>query len=281
MHRDTAHLAFSKRDFWLCLARAFAPPAAGQNYLDTFRTDLPADLVAIADEMGLQFGAEVEDFRAAAARIADSLELQKLYAALFLTPPAPVMLNTGIYLDGTLLGDSEQELNAFYARHGFERHPEFRDLNDTPGVQCEFLGLLYDKVGRHALANEDMDAMACIAEAERFIARYPRRWITPCLRDLERACETAGLNGVYVHLARILWLTVEETVSVAAGRLDAVPEVVLPEGSSLGVGAITAEDLAEIACRLEEAGLGYDHVAQHEGWSDEAFAARRAADVRT
>lgn len=278
MHRDTALLAFSKRDFWLCMARAFAPPATGTDYLEAFQNALPDDLEAIADEIGLHLGAEIADLRGSAATFGDPMELQKLYAALFLTPPTPVMINTGFYLDGGIMGDSESGMSESYARHGFERHQHFRDLNDTPGVQAEFLALLFEKAGEKGRAGDDIEVRAHLAQAEAFLSDYVCRWITPFLRDLETVSRDHGVNAVYAHLARLIWLAAEgsvaapEVVEIKAGMAS------LPTGSSRGIGALTAEDLAEIAFRLQCDGLTWDHVAQNDGWDDAVFAARCARD---
>jgi len=275
MHRDTALLAFSKRDFWLCMARAFAPPATGTDYLEAFQNALPDDLEAIADEIGLHLGAEIADLRSAAAALSDPMELQKLYAALFLTPPTPVMINTGFYLDGGIMGDSEAGMSDAYAHHGFERHQHFRDLNDTPGVQAEFLALLFEKAGEKARAGDDIEARAHLAQAEAFLSDFVCRWITPFLRDLEAVSRDHGVNAVYAHLSRLVWLAAEgsvaapEVVEIKAGMAS------LPRGSARGIGALTAEDLAEIAYRLERDGLAWDHVAQNDGWDDAVFADRR------
>ncbi|MGY6535273.1 MAG: molecular chaperone TorD family protein [Pararhodobacter sp.] len=276
MYRDTALLAWSKRDFWLCMARAFAPPATSADYLEAFQTALPDDLETISQEIGLHLGAEIADLRAAAAALGDPIDLQRLYAGLFLTPPTPVMVNTGFYLDGAVMGDSEEAIAAAYARLGFERHQHFRDLNDTPGVQAEFLALLFDKAGEKARAGEDIEARAWNAEAEAFLSAFVCRWITPFLRDLERASRDHGVNAVYAHLARLVWLGVES--SVAAPEVAEIKAGMdsLPRGSARGIGALTAEDLAEIAYRLQRDGLTWDHVAQNDGWDNAVFAARRA-----
>jgi TorA maturation chaperone TorD len=281
MLSHTAATAYARRDFWLCLARAFAPPATGPDYLRAFQSDLPDDLDAIAEEMGLAIGAEIRSLKEVAARIAEPLELRKLYAALFLTPPTPVMLNACFYMDGGLKGAAEQALDEIYARHGFQRNSHFRDLNDTVGVQAEFLALLYDRAGDKAKAGEDIDARAYLSQAEAFVAEYPCRWITPFLRDLEAASRDQGVNPVYAYLARMIWLSVEgsvaapEVIQIKAGMAS------LPRGSARGIGALTAEDLAEIAWCLERDGLTWNHVAQNEGWDDAVFAARQARGENT
>ncbi len=275
MTRQLAATAHARRDFWLCLARAFAPPAGG-DYHTAFAEDLPADLEAIAAEIGLELGAQIAAFRDAAAQAEDAQALQKLYAGLFLTPPAPVMINAGYYIDGGLMGATEKALNEWYGLHGFARHEHFRDLSDTVAVQCEFLSLLYDKAGTAAEADEDLEAMAYVGEAERFLAEYPRHWVTPMLRELEGAVERRGVTPAYAHLLRVLWLAVEEAVTRAGSRIEKARSADLPRGSSRGMGALTAEDLAEIAFRLERDGLAWDHVAALDGWDDSVFERRRA-----
>lgn len=264
----------ARRDLWLCLARALAPPAAGR-FLDAFQTDLPRDLDAIAGEIGLEIRTEIDAFTAAARRLPDALELQRVYARLFVTPPVPVFMNTGIYLDGAFLGPSELDINGWYARHGFERHPEFRDLNDHAAVQLEFVAILYEKAMQSVLAGDDMQGLAYATEAERFLVAYPRRWATAFLAGLERATLELGLNGAYTHLARILWHAIEQQTRTSAAHLEAAPAATFPEGSNRGMGPLTAEDLAEIAFRLEAAGLGYAHVKALPEWRDDAFAQRK------
>lgn len=280
MLNQTAATAYARRDFWLCLARAFAPPATGSDYLNAFQTDLPDDLAAISEEMGLAIGAEIQSFREAASRLAEPLDLQKLYATLFLTPPTPVMVNACFYIDGGPKGAAEQALEGIYARHAFQRHTHFRDLNDTVGVQADFLALLYDRGGDKAKAGEDIDARAYLAQAEAFTADYPCRWITPFLRDLESVSRDHDVNPVYAHLARMIWLAVEG--STRAPQLTEIKDGMadLPQGSARGIGALTAEDLAEIAYRLDCDGLAWDHVAANDGWDDAVFEARRAERKR-
>lgn len=265
----------TNRDLWLCLARAFAPPAGGPFY-DSFTNDLPEDLAAIGEEIGLNIGVELDGFMAEVRRLPDAVEIQRLYAALFVTPPAPVFMNTGIYLDGAFLGPSELDLNAWYSRHGYERHPGFHDLNDHTAVQFEFVALLYDKAAKAAFSNEDMDALAYATEAERFLNAYPKRWSTPFLQSLETACLARSLCSVYVHLAKIAWLAIEHALNRGTARVELDAAADFPAGSSRGVGALTAEDLAEIAVHLEAASLDYSHIRALPEWREEAFAIRKA-----
>jgi TorA maturation chaperone TorD len=274
MARHQGEQYASQSDFWLCLARAFAPPAAG-DYHRAFTEDLPSDLDAIALEIGLNVTKELEGFSVAARFLPDALELQRLYAALFVTPPVPVIMNTAVYLDHAFLGPSENDLSDWYARHGFERHPEFRDLNDHVAVQFEFIGLLYRKAADRAFAGEEMEALAFATEAERFMPQHPKRWITAFLGTLEAACAERQLNIVYVHLTRIAWHAIEHHLQASAVRFE-VDEGSYPKGSARGTGPLNAADLAEIAYRLQCSGLGFDHVKALPEWSDAAFGARLA-----
>lgn len=274
----TAAHAYARRDLWLCLARAFAPPG-GADYLAAVREALPEDLASIGDELGLALGPETEALRAAAAGLADPVDLQRLYAALFLTPPIAASLNSGLYLDGGMMGDSTRALEEIYGRHGLSRHTHFRDLTDSVGVQAEFLGQLYGRAGARAEAGDDMEAKAYLAEADGFAARFPARWATPFLRDVERASQAAGANRFYAHLARVLWLAVEAMRVQPAAPVRYAGLDLLPPGSARGIGALSAEDLAEIAVRLEGDGLGWEHIKTQPNWDDAVHAARRTREA--
>ncbi|BCX16679.1 MAG: hypothetical protein KatS3mg117_0361 [Geminicoccaceae bacterium] len=271
----TPTLLRSRAELWLVLARAFAQPS-GPAYHTAFRDDLPEALASIAAELGIEAGECLRELAAAAAALAEPLDLERLYAALFLVPPAPVATNTAIYLDGALLGPSELEMNRAYERHGFVRDPAFRDLADHPTPQFEFVGRLYERAAEALDAGEEMRALALASEAERFLARFPRRWVTPFVAALERACGEAGRNAAYLWLGRFLWLALEHELGRSAVRFED-SERALPEGSSRGLGEPTAEDLAEIAVRLEAAGLGFDHVRALPAWREDVYLARRAA----
>lgn len=266
----------SKRDFWLCLARAFAPPRSDAEFHRSFSEDLPQDLSSITEEIGLNIVVEIDALNKAARKLPDALEIQRLYAALFVTPPVPVFMNTGIYMDGGFLGPSELDIQSWYAKHGFERHAEFRDLNDHAAVQFEFASLLFQKAADRAFTNEDVEALAYATEAERFLNAFPRRWITAFLAAIETACSQHGHSDVFIHLGRIAWLAIEDNLATGTARHEFTATASFPKGSSRGLGPLNAEDLAEIAFRLEVAGLSYTHVKDLPEWRDEAFTKRKS-----
>lgn len=266
--------AYSRRDLWLCLARAFGKPE-GAEFRNVFTAHLADDLQAIAEETGLVAHEDIAALRVHAAKLGNDLDLMRLYSKLFIAPPTPVVLNTGFYMDGGKTGQVEQELRALYARHGVAKNDALRDFHDAVPIQLEFLSFLFGRAGDHAMSGQNMEARAYMAEADSFIASYPVQWCNPFLRDLEKACAVDGLNRAFEHLARILWLAVEQ--ARAGAPIEALPAGAgLPQGSSRGLGDVTAQDLAEVAYRLEQAGLAWDHVAANEAWSEDVFAARRA-----
>ena len=264
--------AYSRRDLWLCLARAFGKPE-GDDFRDVFIRHLADDLQAIAEETGLVAHQDIAALRTDAAKLGEGLDLLQLYSRLFIAPPAPVVLNAGFYMEGGKTGHVEQDLRALYARHGVAKSDTMRDFHDAVPIQLEFLSFLYGRAGDYAKAGQNMEARAYIAEAESFIARYPVRWCSPFLREMDKACAEHDLNHAYAHLARILWLAVEK--ARAGAPIQALPAGAdLPQGSSRGLGEVTAQDLAEVAYRLEQAGLAWDHVAANDAWDDEVYAAR-------
>jgi hypothetical protein len=71
--------------------------------------------------------------REAAAGLDGPEALLRLYAGLFLTPPAPV------HLTAAVLGNAAFEIEQWYARHGFIRCAGFHDLADHVTAQLEFV----------------------------------------------------------------------------------------------------------------------------------------------
>ena len=197
------------------------------DYLDAFQPCLPDDLAAIGEESACT-SAPRSPTCAPPPGIADPLELQKLYAALFLTPPTPVMVNTGCYIDGGIMGVSRPLGRRLCRATASKRHEHFRDLNDTVGVQAEFLAMLFERA----------------ASQRRWRARISRpapTWPRP--REPVRLCLSLDhafparpgatsrdhdVNPVYAHLARLIWLAVgrghagPRTAPMKAG-MDSLP----------------------------------------------------------
>jgi TorA maturation chaperone TorD len=225
--------------------------------------------------------AAIEDLRGCVAEFDEPMSILQLYSALFLTPPAPVHLNTSVYLDGSLLGGSEYEMRHWFARHGLSGSGPGA-LADRVDANLEFVAELFRRASLAIDAGAPMDGLAQAAEARRFLAAYPRRWLAPMRAACADACRTSGHPPVYVHLLDILAGAIDaEVVKEVAPSPDVALSTAYPPGSSRGIGAPTAEDLAEIAFRLKESGLSFDHVRGHSGWRDETFAMRCKDNNRT
>ena len=262
--------------FFLTLARAFAPPRE-PAVAAAFGDDLPLDLEEMAAELGYDLGAAPERLRAAAAAVSGPEALLKLYSGLFLTPPVRVHLDAAFYLDGAVLGHAALAIEQCYAQHGFVRRPEFHALPDHVTAQLEFVFLLFDRAAQAMVAGESMQALALAAEARRFLAAFPRRWLQRLRPALEKTCRERHLPPVYPALAEALEAA---TLAEIARDPSTTPEAAvsaLPAASSRGLGAPTAEDLAEIAVRLEQHGLTFDHVRARPEWDETVYAARKAA----
>lgn len=266
-----------RADLFLTFARAFEPPvsAAVQH---AFVEDLAEDIALMAAGIGLDLDAETEALAAACADLDGPQALLPLYAGLFLTPPAPVHLETAVHLDGAMMGGSEFEMGQWYARHGLG-HAGNRRLADGVSVNLDFVGELFRRAATAARSPEPMDGLALAAEARRFLAAYPRRWLPPFRRALAQTVAERGLNPVYARLADCLAAVVEPELLTEASRSATEAVERHPATPARPLGTITAEDLAEIAVKLEAHGLAFDHIRARAEWSEQAYAARRAAGL--
>lgn len=187
-------------DLFVLLAAAFAPPPAalrGRDWCESLADDL-SDL-----------GAALEMDTAAAERALRESAVGPLagerwlveYSRLFLVPPVPVTLNTGIYLEGGLAGVSAQMMAQCYATAGFVQREAFRDLPDHVAIQLEFVGALLDR----AVAG-DGEAVAMAREfAEGFIVH----WAEPLQRACAKAVERSSAVATYLTLAEVLEAAVD------------------------------------------------------------------------
>ena len=262
--------------FFLTLARAFAPPRE-PAVAEAFKGDLALDLEEMADELAYDLGDAPALLREGAAGIDGPEALLRLYAGLFLTPPAPVHLTAAVYLDGAILGNAAFEIEQWYARHGFIRNAGFHDLADHVTAQLEFVFLIFNRAAEAMVEGDSMTALALAAEARRFLAAFPHRWIQGLRPAIEAACVERGWPGVYVALAKTLAAAVLAEIALDPSRSPEAAVSALPAGSNRGFGAPTAEDLAEIAVKLAAHGLGFDHVRARPEWDEAAYERRQAA----
>jgi TorA maturation chaperone TorD len=263
-----------RADFFLTLARAFTPPI-GEAMQRAFVEELPDDLDAMSDRLGYPVESAIAALRGSVADFGAPMRVLQLYAALFLTPPAPVHLNTSVYLDGSVLGGSEYEMRHWFARHGLSGNGEAGALADRVDANLEFVAELFRRASRSIDAGDPMDGLAQSAEARRFLAAYPRRWLAPMRAACAKACADGGYTTAYVHLLDILGSALDTEIGKEAARTpEAALSAAYPVGSSHGIGGPTAEDLAEIAFRLRGSGLSFDHIRQRPEWREGVFTLR-------
>lgn len=262
--------------FFLTLARAFAPPRQ-PTVGAAFKDDLALDLEEMADELGYDLGEALPRLRAAIAAVEGPEALLRLYSGLFLTPPAPVHLNTAIYLDGAPLGNAAFEIEQWYARHGYAREADFHDLPDHVTAQLEFVFLLFNHAAAAMVAGDSMQALAFAAESRRFLAAFPGRWVRQLHPRLEQTCSERGWLPVYAALTQALEAALRAEIAQDPSTTPEAAVSALPAGSNRGFGAATAADLAEIAVKLEAHGLSFDHVRARPEWDETTYLSRRAA----
>jgi TorA maturation chaperone TorD len=188
---DAAELA----DLFVLLAAAYAPPPAALATRDWCRP-LAADLEDLGFALGLDTAAATRALRETADGPLATEPWLVEYSRLFLVPPVPVTLNTGIYLEGGLAGVSAQMMAQCYATAGFAQRENFRDLPDHVAIQLEFVGAL---LGRHA--DGDADALAMAFE---FTEGFVVHWLEPLRAACVKASASQPAAGVYAALAEVL-----------------------------------------------------------------------------
>lgn len=176
-----------RADLFYCLARAFMPPPPQWSVCDWARP-LADDLGELTRSLALDGAPALSALDAACRQYAEGQSLADSpaepwlveYARLFLTPPAPVPLNTGLYLEGAVGGTAAQMMRSCYETAGVVPSEHFHDLPDHVAMQLEFLARLHERAARGEV---DAGAMA-----EEFAAEFVRAWVEP----LQQACAAAA-----------------------------------------------------------------------------------------
>ena len=254
-------------EFYLCLARAFLPPHTDNDYR-ALAVYLADDLADLAGEIGYPIAEPLAQLRAAFDALPESLALLQLYSKLFLTPPMPVALNTGRYLDGAVMGDSVQAIEGWYRYRGLERTESFHDLSDHVTLQLEFVARLFAGAAAAHWAGDDPEARQLEAEARAFLGAFAARWLPGFCTALERTHAKHRLPTPYLHLAHILCAAVECDAAVGAPVTSATaPDVALPPSSlasstvtPIAASGPTPAQLQEIARALAAHGQSVGHL---------------------
>jgi len=247
----------ARAEFYLCLARAFLPPHTDNDYR-ALAVYLADDLADLAGEIGYPISEPLAQLRAAFGALPEALALLQLYSKLFLTPPAPVALNTGRYLDGAVMGGSVQAIEGWYRRHGLERTESFHDLPDHVALQLEFVARLFAGATAAHQVGDESETQRLEAEARAFLGTFVARWLPGFCAALERTLVERRLPAPYLHLARILRAAVERDATVGEPRAAAAPaaSTVTPIAAS----GPTPAQLQEIARALAAHGQSTEHL---------------------
>lgn len=196
-----------RADLMFCLGRAFLPPPAEVGTREWCES-LAHDLENFAATLGVDSSLAAARLREAAGATDAARPWLVQYSRLFLVPPVPVTLNTGIYLEGGLAGMSAQMLSECYRLGGFERHEGFHDLPDHAAMQLEFVGALIERA-----AGGDADAAAM---AEEFTATFIVHWVGPLRAACARATVAPRAAAIYEALTELL----ERSVELGDGSAD-------------------------------------------------------------
>jgi TorA maturation chaperone TorD len=181
-------------DLYLSLAAAFLPPPMSVSCAAWCAT-LAADLADLGTATGIEASAAAEALQRLGTSDLDEADEAWLvrYSRLFLVPPVGVTLNTGIYLDGALGGQSVRMMEECYASAGFARSERFRDLPDHVAVQFEFLGALLERA--------ELGDQGAAELAAEFAITFVAHWIEPLRTACERAVTRDSAASVYAALA--------------------------------------------------------------------------------
>lgn len=195
-----AALGAERADLFLCLAAAFRPPPAQMSERD-WSLPLAADLEELGVALGLDTAAAARTLRALAAAPGTDEPWLIDYSQLFLVPPVPVTLNTGMYLEGSIGGSSAQMLQQCYGTAGFAMQESFRDLPDHAAVQLEFVAALLQRAEAGDDAAQDM--------AREFVDSFVAHWVRPLRAALERSADRNRAALVYLAVLDVLQQAVD------------------------------------------------------------------------
>ncbi len=251
----------SRAEFHLSLARALLPAGDARTHA-ALTTLLSDDLQTLADE--LDYTLDLRDLRHALATASDQDRLLRAYSALFLTPPTPVHINTGIYLDGAVAGATVQALETLQQRHGLGRSEQFHDLSDHASAQLELFAYLLASAAGESESGNHPQAQILIDDANTLRDRYLRRWAPALEADLRKTITRCPDGRPYLALATLLSAALEQDARLfpdqRAEPADAAALAMAQEKAVLRE-RYQRIDLDDIRARLAAQGLSTEHLS--------------------
>lgn len=254
-------LLHEKADFYLMLARAFLAPMEAAHY-EAMTAMLADDLADLEASLAYGMAPQLEALRAAMSKLVSHEEMLVEYSRMFLQPPREAVLNACFPLDGAMMGGTVTEIEDFYRHYGVERGDHFKDLPDHVSVQLEFVAYLYGRAAE-GIASGEPDTESEKA-AGHFLHRFVSRWLPHLELGIEKAGKKLELKAnPWLPLVRILAFATERDAAANPDwakpqkRVDVAIEKARRDFASKG---ITPEDMAGIARKLREQGLGTGHL---------------------
>lgn len=259
--------------FYLCLARAFLAPTKPAMFT-ALTHFLVEDLAELSDALDYPIAEELACLQHELSGITDHGALLGAYSALFLNPGSRVPINTGIYIDGAMMGNTVTRLEACYRAGGLEKTDGFFDLSDHIAVQLEFVSHLF---GRDA--EPPATQQAAPMRASDFLHVFVAAWAPRFAAEIEEATQRLALSAhPYLALARIVETVAEidamgVSPAYATGRQQTAIEKARRRRAAAGIGE---EDMAIIEMKLRENGLATEHLRIPVEGRDSALGMTRA-----
>ncbi|HRP74764.1 MAG TPA: molecular chaperone TorD family protein [Rhodocyclaceae bacterium] len=212
----------------LCLSRAFLPPT-GEADLEALRTDFVTDVDELAAALQLKDCMDPGALSVTLAALSDRLTLLRAYSRLFLVPPAPALLNLGLYLDGALMGKSSMEIERLYRTHGLERDANFRDGTDHLALYLQFVAWMLVRADEFVGRGEEAEALHTLADAHASITQHAAPALERLSRQIDKAERALDLPPVYGELARLTRSLLDSDLDLIAAFLPRSDEPVEPQ----------------------------------------------------
>lgn len=274
----------ARAELHLCLAQTFLPPSSEQVFV-ALREQLPDDLRELNALLSVLDASALEGLCADFSSLSDQTRLLVTYSRLFLSPPAPALLNLGFYIDGGLQGGSCQAIEALYRAHGLARNPAFRDGPDHLALYLQFVAWMMARAAEHLGAQDEAAANRVLADLHQSIVQHALPAITRLQTQIVKAELEYALPKLYGALCQLVY---------CALRADALMlQQQLPQPASVSAAVVEAPSLVLVSTDAEhtecaecgkpyvpEAGLaGMIAVLQKQGLATEHM--RICPDCRT
>lgn len=237
-----------RAELCLCLSRAFLPPLRECDFV-AMTTDFPADLEELDAELSRIGSDRLMRIKESLASFADHSALLRTYSRLFLAPPAPALLNLGLYLDGGPMSNGCRELECLYVAHGLQRDPQFRDGSDHLALYLQFLAWCYAQAQEYLDAGNETQALNVLRDVGGSLVRHGIPAIGKLVAQLHKAESSLGLPGAFGELAELTGLAFNDDARAIGLRLPAEPVPTAETATPiLATDAVTATADTILAC---------------------------------